>query len=376
LSLSLSRTHVTLLSFILTIVSIRSISIGSVFIENATAQSSSYRELRKKDADKLFSLARKQSVAGDTYAYIEKTYRQALAIYKEIGEYRSEIKTLVRLAEIEALRFRHGKAVEILRQAIQIAQLSGDRKSELEILFSNLKFGDLIEDRDIMLVLQYLILRDPLSISLDERFLYLISLDESFFLQNPQYNYCILYSYIGDAYFGKKLYPQAAEAYKKAVEGYTNALECPKREPRDLWFKNELLIQLGFTHKLMRQEVQAQTALDEALGYFDGSVNKNTSKRVMSDGLFTNFITIAVAKNSDKLLQKVFRIHRDYFNNNFGDWNSISTIKHLGKVYELLGKYDLAIIYYKQALDYTQYPQNSERYAQQGIKLISNAMCN
>ena len=77
LSLAITA-NFTLLPLILTGVSVQLIS--GVFVDDATAQPLSYREQRKKDADKIVSLIRGRS-REISHREQEKKYRQALAIY-------------------------------------------------------------------------------------------------------------------------------------------------------------------------------------------------------------------------------------------------------------------------------------------------------
>ena len=206
LSLAITA-NFTLLPLILTGVSVQLIS--GVFVDDATAQPLSYREQRKKDADKIVSLIRGRS-REISHREQEKKYRQALAIYKEIGDRQNEVRNLIRLAELDAVRFRHGKAVDTLKIAIKIAQSLGDGKSEFEILCSVIRVGSLIHMVE-MNISSYLISRNPSSINLDERLISLANSSSYCLAYNDRYsrNFDVglsyTYSSLGHAYADKKL---------------------------------------------------------------------------------------------------------------------------------------------------------------------------
>lgn len=307
-------------------------------------KAASYREMRKNEADRLRDLARAgRPFGGLTYPEREKRYRQALTIYQEIRDRKNEIEVLIRLAELDAVRFRHSKAVQTLRLAIQTAKLSGDPKSELEVLLSEIDSGDLIGDRiPINNIYEYLIRRDPLSTSFDEYLTYIRSSDN-------HYNRCSLIGRMGDAYFEIKLYDQALSAYKKAI------LECR----RDVE-KFKYITRIGTTYKLMGQELKAQRTLDEALSFYKGKFSKNTS---YFDRLIEHdsYIRIAVAKNSDKLLQIIFRWKASEY---------VETLIDIGDAYKSIENYELALSYYKQAVYLQESSKGTTSYFYKMAKLL------
>ena len=326
----------------------------NLLADEANVKNASYQEQKKNEIIKL----RSNLVDGKnlvTYPQQEKIYRQLLTIYREIGDREFEIRTLVQLAELDSVRFRHGKAIETLKLAIQTAQSTGDRKLELGVLCSQIDFIDLYSYRLPMLVSAYLIRRDTKSINLDEHIQYLAGSD----------NYClgfkerrgggyfrsefsILFSDLGDAYFDRKLYVQSISAYEKAIEGFRK-----ETDKFSTYHRYDLLVSIGTTYKLMGQEVQSQIALDKAQSFYEQLLADDIKNFGKAGEILNPFINIAVTKNSDNLLNKVLRLYLDHLSkipNNSNSRIDGYTIQYIGNAYARIGKFDLALTYYKKGL--------------------------
>ena len=153
--------------------SIQLISIVSA--EDATAKKSTYRKIREQELDKLLWLIAPPR-SRLTLVEHEKINRQILAIYKGLGDLKGEVKTLVRLAYLDARRYRHSRAINTLRQALKLARASGDIKFEFEIISHRMHLENIVENRLIpgdMPVYEYLIKRDSKSDDIEARVEYL-----------------------------------------------------------------------------------------------------------------------------------------------------------------------------------------------------------
>ena len=107
----------------------------------------------------------------------------------------------------------------------------------------------------------------------------------------------------------------------------------------------------------MGEEIQSLAALDEAQVFYERLFAENLENFGKAGENLSTFINITVTKSSDELLQKVLHLYADFINKKRGISNSSHTnaigwyiLENVGKAYERIGKYDLAITYYKQGL--------------------------
>jgi len=338
---SLITANLTLLSLLLPIVSFQ--SINSLLIEEASAQTTSYREMRKLEADRLSRMSSESRPRLiKPYPQREKLLRQALAIYREIGDRPNEITTLVRLANVDALRFRHSKAVEKLRLALQIAKLSGDRESGLSVFHSQFGIRDVFGYIRATDVSMYLILHDPLaSQSID----FLESLYSS--SSDMDASQCLMYGNIGYNYLKKKNYLEAIKAYQKGITK-CNKLNISDDQKNDR--KYHYLAYIGISQKLMGQENLAQSTLKEVLTFYKDVIfnfndeklsrldNNNFNNVIVGSGRCRIFTKIVILEKSDKLLEKLKR-------------SRCANVGLIADAYNFFGEYNLAITYYEQALE-------------------------
>jgi tetratricopeptide (TPR) repeat protein len=334
-----------------------------VLAEETTAKKSTYRKMREQELDKLLRLIDYRGRL--TLVEHEKINRQILAIYKGLGDLKGEVKTLVSLAYLDARRYRHSRAINTLRQALKLARASGDIKFEFEIMSHRMSLENIVKNRLIpgdMPVYEYLIKRDSNSDDIEARVEYLF--EHKNFCAEDYFCTTSGYGSIGDAYVYKKLYPRAIEFYKKGILKLRKI--SSEREPRT----SILLLKMGLAHKLMGNEAEALIYLNEALVYYEKTLDLiinglKQGKKMGYLGVFEDlkeFTVIAAAKGSNQLLEKVLytqKLLRDsLIDEKTGtvslhlDVDMGSAYEDTGDAYSEVGNYKVAMMYYQKAIDY------------------------
>jgi tetratricopeptide (TPR) repeat protein len=321
-------------------------------------------EYRKKRKDRLLDLMKVgyYSVGRGsgfvTNAEREQALREMLAIRREFGDKRGEISDLIGIAETYAQRMRHREAIENLKIAIELARALGDVRIEYETLAALIEPIDILKGRTPISVYEYLIRRDSSFDWIEARFEYLdeklIQLKLSGIAVPDRRYYTYTIQNIGDSYSSRKAYIKAIESYTKSIKRASDLLDREQVQYKNDVYETiaQLYLKTALLYKSMGNQSQADDALNNALDYYsrlgvDREYNNLstaeflTKGKIYTDDRLENLTVLAIAKNSEELIQRAIKA-RIAENHGYGG--------RIGDAYSVVANYKMAIQYYEQAI--------------------------
>jgi|GEM_PF-3941824 len=323
-------------------------------------------EYRKKRKNRLLDLI-KVTINGRsiTNAIREQAFREMITIRREFGDKRGEISGFIGIATTYAQRMRHREAMDNLKIAIELARSSGDIRIEYETLTATIKTIDISNGLVPINVCAYLIRRDSSFDWIEARLEYLEEKLNQLKLSGiavPQhldsYNYYTIEK-IGDSYSSRKAYLKAIESYNKTIKRISGLLDREQILYRTSVYENmaEIYVKTALLYKLIGNHAQANDAINSALDYYSRlgldreykklSTAKFTERRgPLLSKTMTNLATLAIAKKSEELIQRVIKFWRAG-SDKIDDYLIFESI---GDAYESVADYKMAIQYYEQTI--------------------------
>ena len=335
-------------------------------------------EYRKKRKDRLLNLMKVAYSSGRgadsvTNAEREQALREMIAIRREFGDKRGEISDFIGIAMTYAQRMRHREAIENLKIAIELARALGDFTIEYRTLTAAIEPIDILKGRILIGVYAYLIRRDSSFDWIEARLEYLVAKLNQLKLSGiavPGSKYYFYTGYaedisasisenIGDSYSSRKAYLKAIESYNKTLKRFSSLLVKEQVSSLYSLYKDmaQLHLKTALLYKTMGNQSQADDAINNALDYYsrlgiDREYNNlSTAEFLTNAGIdgtenWANIITLAIAKNSKELIQRVIKARIAKDNKSYDYYNFVS----VGNAYNSVADYKMAIQYYEQAI--------------------------